>query len=117
MMNKRISSKTILVFLLPIVLFAILVVPYNYINSEYLVEIFGCGCPKIDEFGNIIENDINANDITAVFWACVALCSTVIGGFISVRLPKVWMRILYTSAVFIVSMFIAYNLTQSMMWN
>ncbi|MBE6540875.1 MAG: hypothetical protein E7672_00285 [Ruminococcaceae bacterium] len=116
-MNKELNLKTIIFLILPIILFAVLVVPYSYLNSEYIVDIFGCGCPKIDEFGNIIENDINANDITAVFWACVALCSTVIGGFISVKLPKIWMRILYTFAVFAVSLTIAYNLTQSMMWN
>ena len=116
-MNNTQSLKSIILLLLPLLLFAVLVVPYSYINSEYLVDIFGCGCPQIDENGNMVENTFNANDVTAIFWFCVTTAVTVISGFLSVRLPKLWMRITYTAAMFGISLVITYSLIQSMMWN
>ena len=116
-MKQAFNLKTIIILLLPLLLFAILVVPYSYLNSEYLVDIFGCGCPKIDEYGNMIENTFNANDVTAIFWFSVTVVVTVISGFLSVRLPKLWMRIVYTAMMFVISLAIAYSLIQSMMWN
>ena len=116
-MNNTQSLKSIILLLLPLLLFAVLVVPYSYINSEYLVDIFGCGCPQIDEYGNMVENTFNANDVTAIFWFCVTIVVTVISGFISVKLPKLWMRLVYTAAMFGISLVITYSLIQSMMLN
>jgi len=116
-MKSTINLKNIIILLLPLILFAVLVVPYSYLNSEYLVDIFGCGCPQIDENGNMVENKFNANDVTAIFWFCVTIVVTVISGFLSVRLPKLWMRIVYTASMFGVSLVITYLLIQSMMWN
>ena len=116
-MKNTLNLKTIIFLLLPLLLFALLVVPYSYINSEYLVDIFGCGCPRMDENGNMVENTFNANDVTAIFWFCVTVAVTVISGFLSVRLPKMWIRIAYIAAMFGVSLIITYSLIQSMMWN
>ena len=116
-MKSTINLKRIIILLLPLLLFAVLVVPYSWANSEYLVDIFGCGCPQIDENGNMVENTFNANDVTAIFWFCVTIAVTVISGFLSVRLPKLWMRIVYTVAMFGISLAITYSLIQSMMWN
>ena len=116
-MKNILNLKSILLLLLPLLLFAVLVVPYSYINSEYLVDIFGCGCPQIDENGNMVENTFNANDVTAIFWFCVTAAVTIISGFLSLRLPKIWMRITYTAATFGAAFAIAYSLIQSMMWN
>lgn len=112
-MKNILNLKSILLLLLPLLLFAVLVVPYSYINSEYLVDIFGCGCPQIDENGNMVENTFNANDVTAIFWFCVTAAVTVISGVLSVRLPKLWMRITYTAAMFGISLVITYSLIQS----
>ena len=116
-MKNTLHPKYIIILLLPLLLFAVLVVPYSYINSEYLVDIFGCGCPQIDENGNMVENTFNANDVTAIFWFCVTAAVTIISGFLSVRLSKLWMRIAYTAAMLGISLGIAYSLIQSMMWN
>ena len=116
-MNNTLNLKSIILLILPLLLFAVLVVPYSYINSEYLVDIFGCGCPQIDENGNMVENTFNANDVTAIFWFCVTVAVTVLSGFLSVRLPKLWMRIVYTVAMFGILLAITYSLIQSMMWN
>ena len=116
-MNNTLNLKSIILLILPLLLFAILVVPYSWVNSEYLVDIFGCGCPQIDEYGNMVENNFNANDVTAIFWFCVTIVVTVISGFLSARLPKLCTRIVYTAAMFGISLAITYSLIQSMMWN
>ena len=116
-MKQAFNLKNIIILLLPLLLFAVLVVPYGYLNSVYFVDIFGCGCPQIDENGNMVENTFNANDVTAIFWFCVTVVVTVLSGFLSVRLPKLWMRIVYTVAMFGISLAITYSLIQSMMWN
>ena len=53
--------KTIVKLISPLLLFVILVIPYGWLNSNLLVDIFGCGCPTVDEFGNIIHPDFNTN--------------------------------------------------------
>ena len=62
-------------------------------------------------------NTFNANDITAIFWFCIALAVTVIGGFLSARLPRMWMRVLYVVLMLGSSLAISRSLVQSMMWN
>ena len=106
--------KKIIVMLSPLLIFAILFIPYSWANSEYIVEWLGCGCPTVDEFGNVIENNFNANTFTAIFWSFVALCSTAI----SVRISKEmgWLKVLYVPFMFAASCFIAYQFYIIMLW-
>ena len=46
-MKNTLTLKSIILLLLPLLLFAVLVVPYSYINSEYLVDIFGCAVRRL----------------------------------------------------------------------
>ena len=115
-MKKR-TAQTFLLGLLPFLLFAFLVWPYQYLNETVLVEVFGCGCPQIDENGNASESSVNANDITAVFWLLVALFVTVIATLLARRFPSLWLRILYVLGVFLLSLTIAHALYRNMMWN
>ena len=58
------SIKTLSILLSPILLFAVLLVPYNFVNQHLIVDWLGCGCPVIDEAGNIYvvskEKELNA---------------------------------------------------------
>ena len=57
-MTKSVIKK-ILILLLPLLLFFILLVPYSYVNSEFIVDWLGCGCPKVDvETGEMITDKI-----------------------------------------------------------
>ena len=119
-MKKRSAAKTVSLLLLPLLLFAVLIVPYSHLNSQVIVEIFGCGCPKIDTNSEIIYPDFNANDFTALFWLFISLCVTVISVIASIKLipkNKAWLRIIYVIIMFALSLFISYNLYQSMMWD
>ena len=118
-LNENKLVKNIAILVTPLLLFAILCIPYSWANQQVIVEWFGCGCPVIDEFGNIIENNFNANDFTAVFWSFISICATVLSVFLSKRIPKekMWFRMLYIVTIFLASLLIAYQFCQMMMWN
>ena len=110
--------KKTLILLAPLLIFAILVIPYSILNSEVIVERFGCGCPQVDEYGNVYEPRFNANDFTACFWGAVTLIVTAVSAFLSLKIikSKAWLRILYVIGIFSTSLYISYLLCQSMVW-
>lgn len=110
-------AKKALRLAFPIGLFFLLLVPYSYINKRFIVEWFGCGCPKIDEYGNMIHNYFNANDFTFLFWLFITLCVTVIAFFVSKGVLTGVKRWAYIVAMFIVSFLITYHFYQILMWN
>ena len=113
---KLIKSTAFL--LAPILLFAILLVPYSLVNQHFIVDWLGCGCPVTDEAGNIVENNFNANDFTLLFWHIIALCVTAVSVFLSKRIPKekMWLRVIYVVGMLLLSLAIANNFWQMMMW-
>ena len=110
--------KKIFILLTPLLIFAILFVPYSILNSEVIVEKFGCGCPQVDEYGNIYESRFDANDFTACLWGVVAIMATFVSGFISTKVikNKLWLKLLYVLCVSAASLCISYLLCRSMMW-
>ena len=113
------NVKKIVILMTPILLFAILFVPYSLVNQHFIVDWLGCGCPVIDETGNMVENNFNANDFTALFWLFVSACVTAISAFLSKIIPKekVWLRVLYIVGMLVLSILITYQFCQMMMWN
>ena len=113
------NVKKIVILMTPILLFAILFVPYSLVNQHFIVDWLGCGCPVIDEAGNVVENNFNANDFTALFWLFVSACVTAISAFLSKIIPKekVWLRVLYIVGMLVLSILITYQFCQMMMWN
>jgi formate hydrogenlyase subunit 3/multisubunit Na+/H+ antiporter MnhD subunit len=113
------SIKMMAILLTPLLLFAILLVPYSLVNQHFIVDWLGCGCPVIDEAGNMVENNFNANDFTALFWLFISICVTAISVFLSKRIQKekMWFRVLYILGMFLVSLFITYQFCRIMMWN
>lgn len=111
--------KKMAVLITPLLLFAVLLIPYSWANQQFIVEWLGCGCPVIDEFGNMVENNFNANDFTALFWLFISICATVISILLSKRMlrEKLWLRILYIIGIFLISLLIDYQFYQMMMWN
>lgn len=112
------NVKKIVILLTPILLFAVLFVPYSLANQHFIVDWLGCGCPVIDEAGNVVENNFNANDFTALFWLFVSACVTAISAFLAKRIPKekVWLRVLYIVGMLVLSILITYQFCQMMMW-
>ena len=113
------NLKKIVVLLTPVLLFAVLLIPYSLVNQRIIVDWLGCGCPVIDEAGNLVENNFNANDFTALFWMFVSVCVTVISAFLSRRIPKekVWFKVVYIASMLLISLLITYQFCQMMAWN
>ena len=110
--------KKLCILLSPLTLFPILLVPYSWINNRFLVDWFGCGCPKVDETGNMIHNYFNANDVTRLFWLFITVCVTILSITFSKKIPqdKRWLKIVYVAAMLLLSLFISFRFIQIMMW-
>ena len=79
------KTKYFLHLLIPIVLYF----PYIFVNSKILVDVFGCGCLKYREPPNnvnMLGNQFNANDFTALFWWLIAFVLIVISIIISFKI-------------------------------
>lgn len=111
--------KKIAVFATPLLLFVVLLIPYSWANQQFIVDWLGCGCPVLDEFGNMVENNFNANDFTALFWLFISICATAMSVLLSKRIPRerLRLRVLYIIVIFLVSLLITYQFCQMMMWN
>jgi formate hydrogenlyase subunit 3/multisubunit Na+/H+ antiporter MnhD subunit len=111
--------KKAVVLASPLLLFLILFIPYHLINQEFIVKWLGCGCPIVDNSGNMIENYFSANDFTALFWLVVTACATAISVFLSKRISKekTWAKVLYVAGMFLISLLVTYCFIQMMMWN
>lgn len=79
--SKLVKNVTILVS--PLLLFPALIVPYGVLNQRFVVERFGCGCPKLDINGNMINSYFNANYFTMLFWSFISICAIVLSLFLS----------------------------------
>lgn len=102
----------------PLLLFGVLFTPYQWLNSSFLVDRLGCGCPQLDGAGNVV-NSFNANDFTACFWSFIALCVIGAALFLVRKIPKdkMWLRVLYVLVMAAAALGIAWSCIQSMMWN
>ena len=91
-------------------LFILIIVyfPYLALNEGLLVDIFGCGCPKIDENGNMLANQFNANDFSKLFWTFNALILIAISIFISLKIHDKKRKVAYLIGAIIMSFIIPY---------
>ncbi len=114
---KRITKK-FLILLSPLSIFVLLYYPYSLFNSQYVINWFGCGCPTVDEYGNMVEKSFNANDFTMIFWLCIAVIATIISCFTARSIPKDrwYLRVIYVVLLLALSLFFAYAARSSMMW-
>ena len=110
--------KKIAILIAPLLLFAILLIPYSWFNQQFVVEWFGCGCPVLDAEGNLVENNFNANDFTLLFWCFVSALTTIFSAIFSKNIlkDKKWLRALYVICTLLISLFISYSFYQMMMW-
>ena len=111
--------KKILRLLSPLPIFPLLYYPYSILNSELIVDVFGCSCPVIDADGNMIQRWFNANDFTACFWFAVAVCTVLLAFFQSGKVIKerLWLRVLYITGVAAISFLLMYHFNRLMLWD
>lgn len=108
---KKIIKKLFLI--IPILPYFVLFKPYWWINQEFLVDKFGCGC----------DPSFNANDFTKIFWYSIFAITTVLSIFLSknITIEKKWLRvrlkIIYIVFMALVSFMIVKNNIYIMMWD
>lgn len=114
-LHKTIRDMVLLT--IPLLLFAALFELYKWANEKYIVKWFGCACPKIDAYGNLIDS-FNANDFTQLFWFIVSLCVTAFAVLLSKRIPKshMWIRAVYVVVILLVSLFISSHFYHMLQW-
>lgn len=115
----KIHSKNMIKLIAPLLVFPILFLPYQLLNSAVLVDWLGCGCPKVDASGEMIHDYFSANDFTRIFWLVITVGVTVLSWFLSKNVfkEKKWIRVIYVAVVFCVSMVFAYLMIRAMLWN
>ncbi len=99
-----------------ILFFPILYIPYSILNTKVIVKWLGCGCPTIDESGQIIENTFNANTFTLIFWCIIALIVIAISLFHMRNLTKWQHKLIYMILMIAISIFLALLFYYSMQW-
>ena len=91
----------------PLVIFIVGYIPYSFINSQFIVNWFGCGC----------NPGFNANDFTRLFWFVASFVTSLLSFICSKKhLSKMWIRIVYTLCVLSVTLALSILFSQSMMW-
>lgn len=115
----KLQATKLFMCIAPLLLFPALFIPYAWLNGAVIVDWLGCGCPKITASGEMIDNYFSANDFTRIFWLVVAVGVTVLSWFLTKNIfkEKKRARIVYTLAVFVVSVFIATQFSQYMLWS
>ena len=117
MVKNRIRKGIIL--LLPLLAFFVLLMPYRWCNSTFLVNWLGCGCPQVDAAGNLYEPVFNANDFTLCFWLLVTAGVTGVAVWLSHRISRRrwWLRWLYVVGMLGVSLELTRTFYFMMQWN
>lgn len=116
-MAKKIFK--IICLFIPLLLVVALILPYGILNSKLLVDILGCGCPVLDEDGNPVRRDFNANDFSALFWTCVWICSFFLSlhfAFKTIPKGKTWQKCVYILANALCTAWIAHWAYINMLW-
>lgn len=99
-----------------IIIFPALYIPYYLLNQYVIVKWLGCGCPVIDDSGNIITNAFNANDFTAIFWSVITLIVVVLS-IINIRdINKWYLKAVNILIIAAASIFISVCFFYSMQW-
>lgn len=112
----RLVLKRILRYFWQLLLFPLLYIPYDFLNTIVLVEWLGCVCPRVDEQGIVMENRFNANDFTLLFWTGIALIVVGVSVF-QCRKIKTWpTRLLYLAANLLLSILFVWNFIRFMQW-
>ena len=94
----------------------VLFLPYHYLNTKVLVDWLGCGCPRLDEQGNEIINNFNANDFTRIFWLAMALIVIAISLFNMRNFAKWHSKLIYILLIAAGSIFLAFEFIRLMQW-
>lgn len=96
--------------------FPVLYFPYKILNEQVLMDWLGCGCPRLDENGQIVPH-FSANSFTAYFWFAVALFSIIITVINLKRISKWYFKVAYAVVCIFLALFLSNSFYYHMQWN
>ena len=91
--------------------------PYQFLNSNVLVDWLGCGCPRLDEQGNEFVNSFNANDVTRIFWLTAAVAVIAISLYNMRNFEKRSSKLIYILLIAAGSILLAFEFIRLMQWS
>lgn len=110
------TTQKIIKLFWQLLLFPVLCIPYHLLNQFVIVKWLGCGCSKLDNEGNMIDQYFNANDFTLIFWCVIALTVIAISLFNMRKFARWYSRLLYIVLITVGSVFVAIQFYYSMQW-
>lgn len=102
-------------FSIPIIFLLLLTPFYEILDSEFLVDIFGCGCvPIIQE--NVFSIPFNANDLRFYLFLVLTIALTFLSIFFSQNFKnKIW-KVLYPIFTFLFNLIFTFFICHIYMW-
>ena len=93
----RIKAKVLKMYW-QLLIFPVLLIPYSLLNRTVIVNWLGCGCPKVDIQGNVV-NSFNANDLTNIILNSIILVVIAITIFNVRNLEKWYFKLVYIAGI------------------
>jgi hypothetical protein len=98
-------------------IYPVLYFPYGILNRNVIVKWLGCGCPVIDENGNMIIRAFNANDFTSYVALLIGLMTVIITILNVKHINKTKNKILYLIIMLSATLYMGFTFVRSQMWN
>jgi len=107
--------KKKLIPVLPFAIMPVFIPVYNILDSLVFVDVFGCGCVP-DAQTNMLNIAFNANDLRVTVFFALAVLLSVWSAFVSKKIQKKVVRIIYCVAVIVFNLLLAAWVAKNFMW-
>lgn len=114
-MKRRAVMKKKFITILPFVIMPIFTTIYCFLDSSFLVDIFGCGCVPSTQT-NMFNIPYNANDLRLTVFSVLTIALTIWGICISKNFKNKLAKIVYSIAVILVNVLLAMWVIKAFIW-
>ncbi len=101
--------------ILPFIIMPIFTPIYCFLDSSFLVDIFGCGCVPSTQT-NMLNIPYNANDLRLNVFSVLTIALSIWGICISKKFKNKLAKIVYSIAVILVNVLLAMWVVKTFMW-
>lgn len=107
--------KKKIIEILPFIIMPIFTPIYCFLDSSFLVDIFGCGCVPSTQT-NMFNIPYNANDLRLTVFSVLTIALSIWGIGISKNFKNKLAKIVYCIAVILVNVLLAMCVVKTFMW-
>ena len=91
-----------LFFSLPYLLIFFIYPFYRFIDQQFFVKIFGCGCVPTDQT-NVFNIPFNANDLRILIYSILNIICLIMGVILSKRIKNKILKVIYVLLILVVN--------------